>query len=50
MYIAASKLVVNAVLLKLGPNGSQLPIYYVSKAMLLTEQNYIMLENVALAL
>ena len=50
MYLAASKLAVSVVLLKLGPDGSQLPVYYVSKAMLPTEQSYIMPKKVALAL
>ena len=47
MYLTTSKLVVGAVLLKLGPDGSHLPVYYVSKAILLTEQNYTLLEKVA---
>ena len=34
MYLAASKLAVSIVLLKLSLNGRQLPVYYVSKAML----------------
>ena len=50
MYNAVSKLAVNAVLLKLGLNGSQLPVYYVGKAMLSADQNYTMLENMSLAL
>ena len=50
MYDAVSKLAVNAVLLKLGLNGSQLPVYYVGKAMLPADQNYTMLENMSLAL
>ena len=50
MYLAASKLVVNAVLLKQGPNGSQLLVYYVSKELMSTEQNYTMLKKMALAL
>ena len=37
MYLAVSKLVINAILLKQGPNGSQLPIYYVSKELMSIE-------------
>ena len=45
MYIVASKLVVSTVLLKLGADGSQLLVYYVSEAMLPVEQNYILPEK-----
>ena len=37
LYLATSKLAISAILLKLGLDGSQLPVYYVSKAMLLVE-------------
>ena len=36
-YLATSKLAISVVLLKMGLDGSQLPVYYVSKAMLLVE-------------
>nr|CAN74514.1 hypothetical protein VITISV_008334 [Vitis vinifera] len=45
MYLATSKLVVSAVLFKLGLDGSQLPIYYVSKTMFPTKQSYTLLEK-----
>ena len=50
LYLATSKLAISVVLFKLGLNGSQLPVYYVNKVMLLAEQNYSLLEKVALAL
>ena len=50
MYLATSKLVVSAVLFKLGLDGSQLPIYYVSKTMFPAEQSYTLLEKAALTL
>ena len=37
LYLATSKLAISVVLLKMGLDGSQLPVYYVSKAMLLVE-------------
>lgn len=50
MYLIASKLAVSTVLLKLDPNGSQLPLYYVGKTKLLVEQSYTLQEKVVLAL
>ena len=50
MYPVASKLVVSVVLFKLGSDGSQLPVSYVNKVMLLTEQSYTLPKKVALAL
>ena len=42
MYLAASKLEISLVLLKLAPDWSQLPVYYVSTTILLAEQSYIL--------
>ena len=50
MYPVASKLVVSVVLFKLGSDGSQLPVSYVSNVMLLTEQSYTLPKKVVLAL
>lgn len=49
MYLAVSQYVVSTVLLKV-ENGTQRPIYFVSKALVTSEAKYAQIEKMALAL
>ena len=49
MYLAASKMVVSVVLLRINSKGKQLQVYYVSKTMVPAELRFSLMEKVALA-